>query len=59
MESKAREGINWLGFQLHQLKEQEHARPVFTAVVVLLLTYMVYTVSCPSVDFRDSSVLAF
>lgn len=54
MESKVYGGSNWLGYQLQKLKEQEHAGPVFTAVVVVLLTYVLYTVSCPSVTFRDS-----
>ncbi|CAG8905954.1 unnamed protein product [Penicillium egyptiacum] len=44
MDAKAYGGSNWLSFQWHQLEEQEHARPVFTAVVVLLLTYVLYTV---------------
>lgn len=45
MDSKAHGAIDWLGFQLHQLKEQEHAGPVMTTVVVVLLTYALYTVS--------------
>ncbi|KGO45743.1 Cytochrome P450 [Penicillium expansum] len=44
MDSKAHGTIDWLGFQLHQLKEQEHAGPVMTTVVVVLLTYALYTV---------------
>jgi phenylacetate 2-hydroxylase len=46
MDAKAYEGSYWLSYQWHQLKEQEHARPVLTAVVVVLLTYLLYTVSC-------------
>lgn len=54
MESKAHGGSNWLGYQLHQLKEQENAGPVFMAAVVVVLTYVLYTVSCPWVNFWDS-----
>lgn len=48
MDGKAHEGSYWLSYQWHQLKEQEHATPVLTAVVVVLLTYVLYTVSCAS-----------
>ncbi|KAJ5425346.1 hypothetical protein N7465_000416 [Penicillium sp. CMV-2018d] len=44
MESKAHGGSNWLGYQLHQLKEQENAAPVLMAAVVVLLTYVLYTI---------------
>jgi hypothetical protein len=37
MDAKAYEGNYWLSYQWHQLKEQEHARPVLTAVVVVSL----------------------
>ncbi|KOS47947.1 hypothetical protein ACN38_g1075 [Penicillium nordicum] len=43
MESKTHGGSNWLGYLSHQLREQEHAGPVFTAVVVVL-TYVLYTI---------------
>lgn len=54
MDFKVHGSSNWLGYQLYQLKEQEHAGPVFMAVVVVLLTYVLYTVSCPWVNFWDS-----
>ncbi|CAG7953342.1 unnamed protein product [Penicillium nalgiovense] len=44
MDGKAHEGSYWLSYQWHQLKEQEHATPVLTAVVVVLLTYVLYTI---------------
>ncbi|KAJ5810995.1 hypothetical protein N7447_010511 [Penicillium robsamsonii] len=44
MDAKVHGGSDWLGYKLHQLKEQEHAGPVLTAVIVVLLTYMLYTV---------------
>ncbi|KAI9038068.1 uncharacterized protein KD926_011306 [Aspergillus affinis] len=36
--------MDWLGYQWHQIREQEHAGPFVTAVVVVLLTYMLYNV---------------
>ena len=45
MDAEACKGSYCLGDQWHQLKEQEHATPVLTAVVVVLLTYALYTVS--------------
>jgi len=48
MDPKARISSDWLGYQWHQLKDQEHAGPVLTAVVVVLLTYVLYSVSVSS-----------
>lgn len=59
MDFKIHEGSNWLGHQLHQLKEQEHAGPVLTTVVVVLLTYVLYTVSCPYDHSQDGHCWAF
>ncbi|KAL4876026.1 cytochrome P450 [Aspergillus karnatakaensis] len=44
MDVKANAGVDWLGYQWHQLKDQEHAGPIATAVVVILLSYMLYNV---------------
>ena len=47
MDTKAFGGTDWLGLQWRRLKEQDQAGPVLTAVVVVLLTYMLYNVSYP------------
>ena len=52
MDNKALGTRDWLGYQWRHVAEQEHAGPILTAVAVVLLTYVLYTVSrayqCPS-----------
>ncbi|KAI5303696.1 hypothetical protein KEM56_007288 [Ascosphaera pollenicola] len=44
MDAKVFAGSEWLGLQWVQLRQQEHAGPVLTAIVAVLLTYMLYHV---------------
>lgn len=48
MDVKASAPPGWLWLdhhQWHHLRHQEHAGPILTAVAVVLLTYVLYTVS--------------
>ncbi|KAF5000111.1 hypothetical protein FDECE_11273 [Fusarium decemcellulare] len=44
MDAKTGLSTDWLVYQWHQLKDQEHAGPVLTAAIVVVLTYVLYNV---------------